>query len=82
MLLTFSIITFVVGFLILLYNTEDKAAVAIATIMFFGSLIFRIAEYEFDPSAMDVYQGKTTLEKTYRNNVPIDSTVIYKPGKH
>ena len=30
------------------------------------------------PSAMDVYQGKTTLETTYRNNVPVDSVVVFK----
>lgn len=30
------------------------------------------------PSAIDVYRGKTTLQVTYKNNVPIDTTVIYK----
>ncbi len=30
------------------------------------------------PTAMDVYRGKTTLQITYKNNVPIDSTVVYK----
>ena len=30
------------------------------------------------PSAMDVYQGKTTLEITYRNNIPVDSVVVFK----
>ncbi len=27
---------------------------------------------------MQVYQGKTTLEITYKNGVPIDSVVVYK----
>lgn len=27
---------------------------------------------------IDVYRGKTTLEITYKDNVPIDSTVVYK----
>ena len=27
---------------------------------------------------MKVYQGKTTLEITYKNGVPIDSVVVYK----
>ena len=31
-----------------------------------------------NPSAMDVYKGKTTLQITYKNNIPIDSTVVYK----
>ena len=30
------------------------------------------------PSAIDVYRGKTTLEITYRDNVAIDSTVVYR----
>ena len=30
------------------------------------------------PSAMDVYQGKTTLEYTYRDGVAIDSVVVFK----
>lgn len=30
------------------------------------------------PKAIDVYRGKTTLEITYRNGIPIDSTVVFK----
>ena len=30
------------------------------------------------PSAMDVYQGKTTLEITYKEGVAIDSVVVFK----
>ena len=30
------------------------------------------------PTALDVYQGKTTLEITYRDNIPIDSVVVFK----
>ena len=30
------------------------------------------------PTAMDVYQGKTTLEITYKNDVPVDSVVVFK----
>ena len=31
-----------------------------------------------EPSALDVYRGKTTLEITCRDSVAIDSTVVYK----
>ena len=27
---------------------------------------------------IDVYRGKTTLEITYKDNIPIDSVVVYK----
>lgn len=30
------------------------------------------------PTALDVYQGKTTLEITYRDNIPVDSVVAWK----
>ena len=30
------------------------------------------------PSALDVYQGKTTLKITYRDGVAIDSVVVFK----
>ena len=31
-----------------------------------------------EPTAIDVYRGKTTLEIIYRDSVAIDSTVVYK----
>ena len=34
--------------------------------------------YEKEPTAIDVYRGKTSLEITYRDSVAIDSTVVYK----
>ena len=33
------------------------------------------------PTAIDVYNGKTTLEITYRDNMPIDSVVVFKNKK-
>ena len=33
------------------------------------------------PTAIDVYEGKTTLEITYRNGVPVDSTVVWNYNK-
>lgn len=30
------------------------------------------------PQAIDVYRDKTTLEITYKDGVPIDSTVVWK----
>ena len=31
-----------------------------------------------EKAMLDVYRGKTTLEITYRDNVAIDSVVVYK----
>ena len=33
------------------------------------------------PTAMDVYQGETTLEITYKDGVPVDSVVVWKGGE-
>ncbi len=30
------------------------------------------------PLAIDVYRDKTTLQVTYKNNIPIDTIVVYK----
>ena len=31
-----------------------------------------------EPTAIAVYRGKTTLEITYKDGVPIDSVVVFK----
>ena len=33
------------------------------------------------PTAIDVYEGKTTLEITYKDGAPVDSTVVWKYNK-
>lgn len=43
-----------------------------------GVLLIMANHYEKNPSAMDVYQGKTTLEITYKNGIPVDSVVVFK----
>lgn len=30
------------------------------------------------PTALDVYRGKTSLSITYKDTIPIDTTVVYK----
>lgn len=32
----------------------------------------------FITSALDVYQGRTTLEITYRDSIPVDTVVVFK----
>ena len=31
-----------------------------------------------EPTALDVYEGKTTLEITYIDTIPVDTTVVFK----
>ena len=41
-------------------------------------VIIGICTPNYEPTALDVYRGKTTLEITYRDSVAIDSVVVYK----
>lgn len=34
--------------------------------------------FDSKPTAIDVYRGKTTLEITYRDSIPVDSVVVFK----
>jgi len=58
-----------------------KLIFACAYTLFIFSAIGLTILYSFEPSAMDVYRGKTTLEITYKDGVAIDSTVVFKQNK-
>ena len=45
-------------------------------ILVFITLI--VTSLKEEPKAIDVYRGKTTLEITYKDKMPIDSTVVWK----
>ena len=51
------------------------ASIALAFIVLVATLYLKD-----NPKAIDVYRGSTTLEITYRNGIPIDSTVVWKRG--
>lgn len=54
----------------------------IYTLFVYSFLVFILSlSCIYKPSAMDVYRGKTTLEITYKDKVPVDSTVVWKNNK-
>ena len=61
-------------------NDDNKAiscfCVIISSIMLTMALINDSSKDE--PTAMDVYQGKTTLEITYKDSIPVDTIVVFK----
>ena len=65
-------------FTMLFYSETDnwfgKISSSIITILCFIAM----AIYFNTPKAIDVYKGKTTLEITYKDNIAIDSTVVFK----
>ena len=81
--LVFIIILFVCSIVTLIENKilEDTDFTRTILGIFTGcSMIamFLIIAYLCKPKAIDVYRDKTTLEITYKNNVPIDTVVIWK----
>ena len=50
--------------------------VSFLTCIFYGC--FMMLEQVEEPTALDVYRGKTTLMITYRDSVAVDSVVVYK----
>lgn len=53
-------------------------------IFFLGMIageILLLGVLSYKPTAMDVYQGKTTLEVTYKDGVPVDSVVVFKDNE-
>ena len=81
------ILYMVVGLLILLiylflerYNNIGWTIAL--TLNITGMLNVMIYNYVIkDPSALDVYKGKTVLKITYEDKVPVDTVVIYKKGE-
>ena len=59
------------------YNIEGESVATMICAALFGAFLV-ITMVKSTPTALDVYQGKTTLEITYRDSVAIDSTVVYK----
>lgn len=62
-------------------NDKDSRAnsaflLTISALIFFA--LFTSYENRNTPTAMDVYQGKTTLEYKVVDNVKVDSVVIFK----
>lgn len=53
-----------------------------AILLTISGIIFVILHSSYSnrntPTALDVYQGKTTLEITYRDSIPVDSVVVLK----
>lgn len=63
----------------LIKGNEFESSFFIYTLFVYSFLVFILSlSCVCKPSAIDVYRGKTTLEITYKDRVPIDSTVVWK----
>ena len=64
-------------------HTNDKEFSFYSAFLLTASVIMLVALFSLyenrnTPTAMNVYQGKTTLEITYRDSIPVDSVVVFK----
>lgn len=78
-------IAFIVMFYVLYFPKDNDEWLAHSAITCFVVgvilLICCAIDKETNPTAMDVYQGKTTLEITHKDGVAIDSVVVFKERK-
>lgn len=82
------VILFIIGIVVLILGiiaSVNEAGGSAFLLGMVGSLIITSAIFimvdDSEPSAMDVYKGKTTLEITYKDGIPIDSVVVFKDKK-
>ena len=57
---------------------EDAIATVFGTVGLILVIFIPPIIINSQPKAMDVYQGKTTLEITYKDGVAVDSIVVFK----
>lgn len=79
--LVFLLVTLIMGVDSLSKAKYDSVGVVlvVSIILAFIVLITTLCLKD-NPRAIDVYRGDTTLERTYRDGIPIDSTVVWKEG--
>lgn len=68
----------VISFLLGLNDEDNYLIGLIYSSIIFIILVILVSAKRNKPTALDVYQGKTTLEITYKDSVPIDSVVVFK----
>lgn len=57
---------------------EDNKPLIVYTLIIIIVIAVQMGLTASEPSALDVYQGKTTLQITYKDSIPVDSVVVYK----
>lgn len=77
-LIAVGLIMIVIGIICLFANASGLAFFLGVMGAYFLSGGIMMHQESCKPTAMDVYQNKTTLEITYKDGVPVDSVVVFK----
>jgi hypothetical protein len=75
-------VIFLLSFIYSIFNLYGDRGNGVISIIFYG-ILFVVTLYTAitthkSPQAIDVYRGKTSLEITSVNNIPTDTTVVWK----
>lgn len=82
LLVMITVVLILFGYIIVSCNANSDG---ISTALFIcivlsilSGMLINIKNNSSKPTAMDVYKGKTTLEITYKDSIPVDSIVVFK----
>ena len=59
-------------------NNKFMGFITISSTVLVSITLMAALSLKEKPQTIDVYRGKTTIEITYKDRVPIDSTVVWK----
>lgn len=68
----------VVGIALILAKDDSPRNYLAILLITIGIMCSHEYALEANPQAIDVYRGKTTLEITYKDSIPVDSVVVFK----
>lgn len=75
----FGFLLILAGAIVIFVNSDELFLSYLGTILVIFGFAVALSNVQSDePTAMDVYQGKTTLEIIYKDGVPVDSVVVFK----
>lgn len=72
------IIFFIVGVALIIADDHLHKNFVALVLLAIAFICFHEYGLKTNPQAIDVYRGKTTLEITYKDSIPVDSVVVFK----
>lgn len=74
------VVVIIVCILDIIFSDENKSGICFGVFLltFIGTGILINSLIYSNPKAIDVYRGKTTLQITYQDSIPVDTVVVFK----
>ena len=63
---------------VLIFDCSEKRRFELSFIGLMLCIFGMACLVQSNPQAIDVYRGRTTLEITYKDSIPVDSVVVFK----